>query len=290
VPTIRGIYAPLATPFDHLGRLYGAKVRSSVERLNRTRLAGYVVAGSAGEGPLLSSAEKVQLWKAVREAAADDKQLFAAISCESVAEALELAAAAADAGFHYLALTAPAAYRGSFAEPRRQKLFFESVADRAQLPIVMHAIADRLEVSTAVELAAHPQIVGLWCAEGAANLRDEAAERAPAGFAVLSGLPEDLPQASARGCAGAILAAANAIPFHLLSIDEAIRTRETAAADELSKRASPLFEALAELGPAGLKHAMDLRGAFGGAARLPLPPLDSESRRRIEQALADILN
>ena len=58
---LEGIYPPIATPFDHEGNLYKAKVRHNVEKWNKTKLAGYVVCGSTGETVYLTTEEKVQL-------------------------------------------------------------------------------------------------------------------------------------------------------------------------------------------------------------------------------------
>ena len=45
---LQGIFPPIATPFDHNGEIYAAKVRHNVEKWNRTALSGYVVLGSTG--------------------------------------------------------------------------------------------------------------------------------------------------------------------------------------------------------------------------------------------------
>jgi 4-hydroxy-2-oxoglutarate aldolase len=41
-------------------------------------------------------------------------------------------------------------------------------------------------------------------------------------------------------------------------------------------------------GIAGLKHAMDLNGYYGGPPRLPLTYPSPEAKREIEQAFADL--
>ena len=42
---LQGIFPALATPFDHNGNLYRAKIAHNIARLNSVGLAGYVVAG-----------------------------------------------------------------------------------------------------------------------------------------------------------------------------------------------------------------------------------------------------
>jgi 4-hydroxy-2-oxoglutarate aldolase len=41
-------------------------------------------------------------------------------------------------------------------------------------------------------------------------------------------------------------------------------------------------------GVAGLKHAMDLNGYYGGPPRLPFVPVSMEARQEIEMAFRDL--
>ena len=50
---LQGIYPPIATPFNHKGELYKAKVQHNIEKLNIVNLSGYVVCGSTGESARL---------------------------------------------------------------------------------------------------------------------------------------------------------------------------------------------------------------------------------------------
>ena len=56
---LQGIFPPIATPFDHNGDLYAAKVKHNVEKWNLTALSGYVVCGSTGESVMLTAEEKI---------------------------------------------------------------------------------------------------------------------------------------------------------------------------------------------------------------------------------------
>jgi len=74
---LQGIFPPIATPFDHNGDLYKAKLKHNVEKWNLTGLSGYVVCGSTGESVYLTSDEKRQMWEWTAESAASDKILIA---------------------------------------------------------------------------------------------------------------------------------------------------------------------------------------------------------------------
>ncbi|HYM10253.1 MAG TPA: dihydrodipicolinate synthase family protein, partial [Bryobacterales bacterium] len=167
---LAGIFASLPTPFDYRGDLYMAKVRHNVEKWNRTQLAGYVVAGRAGEGALLSVEEKTRLWGAVREAAGPPlaKVLIAGLGFGSVREMVLLANLAADLGYHAALLPAPYYYAGRLLDAASQTVCFRAVADQSKIPIVIahdpQAAGAGLPVQALADLAAHPNIVA--AAEG----------------------------------------------------------------------------------------------------------------------------
>ena len=91
------------------------------------------------------------------------------------------------------------------------------------------------------------------------------------------------------GACGAILAYANAAPYSTIAIWEAYRTREEAAGRDWQNRiARAAALVTVKYGIAGLKHAMDLNGYYGGPPRLPLVPATAEAKKEIEEAFADL--
>src|SRR3954454_17391853 len=97
---IQGMYASVATPFDHTGAMYRVKVQHNFEKWSRTSLAGFIVGSLHGEGPLLEAEEKVELLRLAAAQIPADRTLIADVSAEGVPGAAKLAAAAAQAGPH----------------------------------------------------------------------------------------------------------------------------------------------------------------------------------------------
>ena len=71
---LQGMYASVATPFDHTGALYRVKVQHNFFKWSRTSLAGYIVGSLAGEGPLLDAEEKLELLRLESKAQSEAKQ------------------------------------------------------------------------------------------------------------------------------------------------------------------------------------------------------------------------
>jgi 4-hydroxy-2-oxoglutarate aldolase len=267
---LQGIYADITTPFDFKGDIYRVKVEHNVEKWNRTALAGYVVCGPAGEGPLLLFEEKIAVWAMVAKLATPEKMLIAAAGMPGVRETVSLIQGAADLG-----------YKAAFVQtthhrPETQLLYLRSVADQSGIPV----IAAGMIPEAAASVAQHPNIAAIC---------DSTGRVADAGLQVLAGSAANLWPMLQAGAAGAILDFAAAAPYAAITIWEAYRTREEQAAADWQNRIAGAAGLIGECyGVPGLKHAMDLNAYYGGPPRLPLTVPASPVRAAIEEAFRDL--
>ncbi len=287
---LSGVYACLPTPFDHLGDIYVSKVPYNTKRHSDTSLAGFVVGGREGEGPLLADHERVRLWEAVK--AATDRTVLPAVEAAGVRATVDLIGQAAAMGFEAALVGLAAVLPSELTSHDTRALYVQSVADRSSLPLVVSLeeskSENRLPPQQLGSLAQHPRVIGFRIVSGdAAYLRDSVeACRGRAG--VFIGSADLLAQGLIDGASGAMTGFASAAPYLCLSIEEAVRTREFAVAEDLQSAANPAIEAIRRHGVAGLKYAADLQGYYGGAPRLPLSPLDPQGKADIEAAFRDI--
>ncbi len=286
---LQGIFPALTTCFDPDGELSKSKTVYNISKLNKIALSGYVVCGSTGETPLLSTDERVQQMHWIAEAAAEGKMLIAGVGAESVHETVRLSALAADAGFHAALVLGPFYYRVQMHKPDLQLLFFRSVADRSKLPVLLYNIPQvtgyDLPVDTIAALSEHPNIIGMKDSSGNVEKLKETVQAAKPGFQVMSGAGVNFLDALHGGAAGAILAIANALPYACVTVWEAFRTREYEAGQDWQTRISPAGRLIAtKYGIPGLKYAMELNGYYGGPPRLPFLPPSAEAKAEIEQA------
>jgi 4-hydroxy-2-oxoglutarate aldolase len=91
------------------------------------------------------------------------------------------------------------------------------------------------------------------------------------------------------GADGAILAVANAAPEICSSLFELFREGRKTEALELQVGLIPLNKAApGTYGIAGLKHAQDLRGYYGGPTRSPLLPVEESGKKEIAAILRNL--
>ena len=286
---LQGILPPIATPFDHRGDLYKIKVQHNIEKWNRTGLAGYVVCGSTGESVYLTTEEKLQLWEWVAEYAASDKILVCGTGMESVRETVALTNAAAERGYKAAMVRTPHYYKNLVHKMDAQILYFRAVADQVKIPVMIYnwpqVTGVDISAEAVVTLSQHPNIFGIKESSGSLEKCIQMIKEVQPGFQVLTGSAPILAPSLAIGCAGAVLAFANAAPYSTISIWEAHRSREFAAGMDWQNRILRAAQLVTvKYGVPGLKYAMDLNGYYGGPPRLPLTAISPEAKKEIEEA------
>jgi 4-hydroxy-2-oxoglutarate aldolase len=290
---LQGIFPPIATPFDHNGDIYPAKVRHNVEKWNKTALSGYVVLGSTGESVMLTTDEKVTMWELVAQHAAPGKLLIAGTGVESVRETVSLTNRAAEMGYQAALVRTPHYYKNLLNRASAQELYFRAVADQARIPVIVYnfpqATGVDIPVEAVVALSEHPNVIGIKESSGNMAKLMETIRGARAGFQVLVGSAPTLWPSLLMGACGGILAYANAAPYSTIAIWEAYRAREDAAGLDWQNRIGHAAALVtAKHGIPGLKYAMDLNGYYGGPPRLPLCVPGEAAKREIEEAFRDL--
>lgn len=157
---LEGIFLPLTTPFYPDGRLYLRKLEHNVDRYSRTPAAGMLVLGPGGEADGLTEEEAGAALTCAIAAAAPENVMIAGVGRESVFATLLLAETAASAGYDAIAVKGPV-FSNEAAMRVETLTYFQTIADRSPLPVVMLSERERpLPVEVLGELAWHPQIIG----------------------------------------------------------------------------------------------------------------------------------
>lgn len=111
------------------------------------------------------------------------------------------------------------------------------------------------------------------------------------GFQVLYSQAQSLHSALEAGATGGVIGMATFAPQAVHEIYTAWKDRDVVLAQEKEQRAAAAEDQICRgMGIPGIKYALDWNGYYGGRARLPLLPLDGDSRRRVEELLQDLRN
>lgn len=286
-----GIFAALTTPFGADGSVALDRLGDNLARYNRTRMRGYIVVGSTGESVLLNFEEVDGIWKTAREFAAPDKLLIAGVGMDSTSETIARARRAAELGYDAVLVKTPHYFK-PLLTPAALERHFLAVADASPLPVLIYSIPQYTGISITADwvarLAEHPNIAGIKESSGNVQLASEIVHLSPAEFSVLVGSSATLFASLLLGAAGGVLALACFLPEVAVEIYEAARAGDTARASRLQYSILAASRRIAgELGPTGVKYAMDCAGYYGGNPRPPLLPLTDAQKRTVETVLAE---
>jgi 4-hydroxy-2-oxoglutarate aldolase len=162
---LEGLFLPVTTPFYLDGRLNLRKMEHNIDRYSRSPAAGFAVLSEHGDATMLNDEETREALQSAMLLAAPEKVMLAGVSRDSVVGTVELAKYAAGLGYYAVLIEVPTVLR-RHDRSRELLAYFQSVADRSPLPLVM---SGAISTETAIELAGHRNILGL-VANDAANI------------------------------------------------------------------------------------------------------------------------
>jgi 4-hydroxy-tetrahydrodipicolinate synthase len=186
-PRFGAVVTAMVTPFDDQGDLDVDAAVTLARWLTGHGSDGLVLAGTTGEGPVLTDAERVELWRAVAEAVT--VPVLAGSGTNDTRHSIELTRAATEAGVAGVLVVTP-----YYNRPSQQGLYdhFRAVAEATDLPVLLYDIpvrsGRRIAADVMLRLAADvANIVGVKDAASDVVGSARLVAAAPAGFELYSG-------------------------------------------------------------------------------------------------------
>ncbi len=287
----RGVFAALTTPFEE-DEVSLDRFRENIDKYNQWDLAGYVVGGSTGEAIHLTDEECLSLIGAARKASAPGRKLIAGTARASARQTIVFTNRAADLGADAALIVLPHYYKGLMT-PEALKAYYFSVADKIRIPLLVYSIPQNTGIvpppELIVELSRHPNILGIKDSSGNLTLLGEAFPFMAPGSTFLLGAGSILLPALQLGASGGILTLGAVAPELCIRLYAHFQEQNWEKGRRLQMEVVPLNQAITKYyGIPGAKHALDLRGFYGGPCRLPLLPLESQAKSRIKTILTEL--
>ncbi len=289
---LQGVVPACVTPFIH-GRADAGAYRDNVHRWLETGLHGVLVFGSTGEYVYLENEERRSLLQAARAVVPQDRMLLVGCGAESTDQALRYLREAAEDGADAALVVTPVYYTRGNGEA--QRYHYETLAEASPLPVLLYSVAAYtaydLPVELILELARHPNVVGIKDSTG--DLKRVALQLTAdiPDFAIFSGNPDLAFPALSMGASGSIMAFGNIIPEIMVAMWRAVKGNDLARASHLQRAISAMAGVLGRYGIPGIKAVANHRGYAAGEPRAPLRPLSPEATtvavRAWEKAMAE---
>jgi len=291
---LTGLVAAVFTPMRTDGSLQLDPVGPIVDHLVGEGIGGLFACGSTGEGPSLSTEERLATAAAYVEAAAGRLPVVVHVGHTSLAEARRMAAHAQQIGAAAVSAVAPYYFRPSSVENLVDCLA-EITAAAPELPFYYYHIPSltgvRLDVLELLRRAAErlPTLAGIKYTDATVNEYQTLLEFQEGRFDVLFGRDEMLLSGLAAGAGGAIGSTYNfAAPLYTRLI-RAFRQGNLEEARQCQARSVAMIRVLLRYGalPA-FKTAMRLIGLDCGPPRLPNVALTPDEEALLQNDLESI--
>jgi 4-hydroxy-2-oxoglutarate aldolase len=284
---LSGVFAPMTTPFDDQGKILLDKMALNVQKLNGSRLRGYLVLGTNGEFRSLSTPESMDLLRTVVKTASPDKVIMAGTGAESTSVSIELCHQAAELGVHYGSLITPFFFAKKMSDSALINHFIQ-VAERSPIPVLLYNNpgVTGITMSTTVikEVSSHPKIVGMKDSSPG-NLSAYILNAQP-GFYLLAGSANFFFTGLLMGAVGGVLSLANAFPERCCRLYDLGVARDLEEGRELQFHLMKINQMVSgKYGVAGVKAAMDFVGFYGGPTRAPLTSLTVDEKKKLREGL-----
>ena len=287
---LQGCGTALVTPFTDRGEVDYPALRSLVEWQIAERIDFLVPCGSTGEAQTLDDSERERVVAAVLETAAGRVPVMAGATSNDTARATAEARRMCRLGADYI-LTATPYYN----KPTQAGLFrhFTAVADASTKPICLYNVPGRtavnLQPTVTLQLAEHPNVMGIKEASGDLAQVMQILRGRPERFAVLSGDDWLALAIVAAGGDGLVSVASNEMPGPMRALVHLMLAGEVEKARDWHYRLLPLMDAnFLESNPAPVKAALALTGRIRNVLRLPLVPVTEKTRTAMAATLKDL--
>jgi len=280
-----GTGVALVTPFDDRNKVDFKALENIVEYVIQGNVDYLVVLGTTGESVTVDEKERADILKTVYHIK-QDKPIVLGIGgndTHKITQQLERTDAS-----YYDAILSVCPY---YNKPSQKGLInhFTLIAEKSLKPIILYNVPGRTSVNltaqSTIELAKHPNIVGIKEASGDFSQCISILKNTNEDFLLISG--DDLLALPliAVGAKGLISVIANGLPIQMSSIIRNSLNNKFKEASEILLQISHLIELMFKEGnPTGIKAMLEILNLCNKAVRPPLMTASEELVKEISRA------
>ena len=146
---MKGIYSALLTSFDREGNINEKGIREIVRyNIDKMKVDGLYVGGSTGENFMLSTDEKKEIFRIVKDEAKDKVKLIAQVGSINLKESIELGKFSTELGYDSLSAVTPFYYKFSFDEI---KDYYDTIIRECKNKMIIYSIPALTGVNMSIE-------------------------------------------------------------------------------------------------------------------------------------------
>ncbi len=286
-----GIYTALLTPFNKQDKLNEKALETLIEYNIDMGVQGFYACGSTAEVFLLSSEERRELMRLIKDIAGNRVKLIAHVGAISTKEAVSLAEYAAELGYDAVSAVAPFYYKFSFEEICK---YYNTIAAASELKMLVYNIPAFTGISMELEqlgkLINNDRFLGIKHTSNDFFSLEGIKTHFPDKI-VFNGYDEMLLSGLSAGADGGIGSTYNIMADKYVRLYNLFCAGKIDQAREIQKEVNEVIRLLIEVGVmAGEKAMLDLLGMDFGPCREPFASCTKEQYAMLkEKALPIVL-
>lgn len=288
-PIFVGSCTAMVTPYSDHGIDY-ARMGQLIDHQAANDTDAILISGTTGENATQSFEEHCSLLEYAAKKNDGRMKLIAGIGANHTETALNYGRVAEACGYDGVLMVTP--YYNKTTQSGLLE-HFTYVADRINVPMILYNVPSRtgmgITADTYKALSKHPNINGIKEASGDFSLFSKTRCQCGDDLFIWCGNDDQTVSMMALGAKGVISVASNIIPKAMAALCRHCLAGNFKAAETLHLQYGDLFSKLfMETNPIPVKTAMNLMGMDVGQFRLPLVPMQPESRRKLEDCLKSL--
>ncbi len=275
-----GVATALVTPMYDDGSINYDRLKTLIDEQIEAGVPALVICGTTGESATMTLEEHSEVIRVAIKHAAGRVKIIAGAGSNDTACAADLAKEAEEAGADALLIVTPyynkATQGGLVAH-------YKYIAERVSLPIILYNVPSRtgcnIKPETYAKLAEIDNIVAIKEANG--DISSVVKTRLLCGdkLDIYSGNDDQIVPIMALGGKGVISVLSNVMPKETVEMCDKMLSGDFEGAAAMQIELSSLIDALfIEVNPIPVKEAMNLMGLGMGPLRLPMTPMEENTK------------
>lgn len=282
---LKGIFSALLTSFDQNGNLNERGIREIVRHnIDTMKVDGLYVGGSTGENFMLSTEEKKEIFRIVKDEAKEDVRLIAQVGSINIKESVALAKYVTELGYDAISAVTPFYYKFSFPEIKE---YYNTIVNSCDNRMIIYSIPFLTGVNMTVaqfgELFENEKIIGIKFTAADFFLLERTRTAFPDKL-IWSGFDEMMLPAASLNVDGAIGSTYNVNGIRARQIFTLAKEGKIKEALELQQITNDLIEAILNNGlyPT-LKDILEEQGVHAGYCRRPMESSSPEQKAKAKE-------
>lgn len=284
---MKGIFSALITPMNSDSSINFGNFKKLIDFNLDSGINGFYVGGSTGEGMLMTSEERKQVFREVKKCVGDAVPMIAHVGTVSTDEAIGMALEAKKLGYDAISAVAPFYYGFSVDAIKH---YYTDIVNAADMPMYIYNFQAGTGFGLTPKIAkeifdSDPRFAGIKHTSNDLFALEQFKQNI-SGITVFNGYDEICLGGLSMGADGAIGSTYNFMGKRFVNLYKAFKSGDMETASKLQKEANEIIAVMCKYGVLPCeKEILNQMGIDVGACRRPFLPINDEAKKAVSKLI-----